>query len=406
MHEIIESFLQQNPALWEEVYWSKRLQRRIFNAVKAKDRGLVDRLLALDPRFIVNSWTDEEAGYRSCSLVALACQHGSAEILQLLLNRLGDLFQKIKEIQIETGRTELFFDAAYFIGVDGARLIGDKLGANEDTYRILIHSLIIAGEEEKYLKIVDVCLRLHPVLLEKMNEDGQMPIHTAAMHGRNKFIELLLEKGASAKVANAHGKRAVDLAREARHDETAQFIEQRRLAIKLRPFLQPLEAQLRTQQEAQTAAWKAWHHEKTTQLKHLSLEVQLGTPGAIDVIVSQLQQYPSVKRLTLLGVNNSLLKHSVGVAALSCDSASGIFFGADFQGGLYTITRGDQYQPWGATASEGYQVRRCGNCPQGTTGVAVYDNSERMVIGTLDGCVFGGRQRQSRDDYYPKFPKM
>ena len=62
--------------------------------------------------------------------------------------------------------------------------------------------------------------------LELKDSFGDTPLHSAAMHGRVKFIEWLHEKGADFTAVNAEGLSAIDLARREHKTAVVELLEE------------------------------------------------------------------------------------------------------------------------------------------------------------------------------------
>ena len=244
---IIAFVLENNPELWVEVYSSETLMAGMLKAIRNKNRAEVDFIISKDPRFLDRVLVDRGTGQER-TLLAWACNCGTSEILQFIINRLGGKFPTVKEIQEGHGAA-LMHAAAINLGVEGTRILGQRLNWQEANYREELNRLITSDIADS-VKIATVYLSVQPTLVGvAIDTDGNNALHIAARHEKRDMAMVLLELGLNSKTENARHMKAADVAREAGHAQLAIDIDTKRRELKALPFLRPLQEKLRQDEE-------------------------------------------------------------------------------------------------------------------------------------------------------------
>lgn len=197
---------------------SKRGIPALIMAASRKQTAVVEALL--DKKADVNiRATDKEKGIEQITALHVAATNGHVEILQLLLDRGGNV-----NAQDKSGLTPLMAAAELGNTVAVILLIDKKADVNLQDYD---------GLTPLFLATVTGQLDVARILLENgaqpdlADDQFTTPLMIAAQQGDVELVKLLLEKGANAKARRGpNGYRAVDFAKVNGHKDVMALLKE------------------------------------------------------------------------------------------------------------------------------------------------------------------------------------
>ena len=209
----------------------------LFQAIDAGDEAAVNRLVAGDPALAAARDAD------GVSATMHALYHGRPSIAERIAATLPelDVFEAAAlgradrvlelvgaDVSLATERSRDGFTALHFPAFFG---VGDAVGtarflleagadvnarsANEMAV-LPLHSAVAGGHDDVAAVLIEAGADVNAT-----QRHGYTPLHGAAQNGATATVERLLAAGADPNVANDDGRTAVDLAREAGHEELA-----------------------------------------------------------------------------------------------------------------------------------------------------------------------------------------
>ena len=130
-------------------------------------------------------------------------------------------------------------------------------------------SALISAIEKNQIDTIKLLLSHPKINVSQTDQYGNTALHYAAVQGNKETIKLLMEQHASIKDKNKAKKTPVQLARENKHPELANWMEENHRYAKLEPFIGPMKTEIKTlKQENQVL------QEKVEKLKKLKVEVK------------------------------------------------------------------------------------------------------------------------------------
>jgi ankyrin repeat protein len=214
----------------------------LFEAIKKSDRAGVERLVEADPKLAAA----REPGGVSAVLTAL--YHREFAICELLVARRPDLDVFEAAATGDGDRLRALVDGdpslANALASDGFHPLGlaaffkrpeavtvllergaDPAPASRNQLAVTaLHSAVATDAGARDIGIVRELLDAGAPINARSGAGGT-PLHTAAYTGDREVVELLLARGADARVANNDGKSPIDLARERGHAKLAEVME-------------------------------------------------------------------------------------------------------------------------------------------------------------------------------------
>lgn len=192
----IREFLTEHPELWEHVYISKRLVEKFKQALMNKASETIKTMLDKDPRLInmnLNLETEEKV-----TALHLACQSGSSDMLQAVINLLGEKFETV---MAEYSKQTFLTLARMSIGSNGVALLTERLGWQQQDYMDYFAQCL----KQNDLAMVEILLASKKITMQ------QHWIQIAVENKSLAQLKLLVEYGADIKSADHNNKTALHL---------------------------------------------------------------------------------------------------------------------------------------------------------------------------------------------------
>lgn len=181
--DAITEFLNNHPVYWESsnaIYVSAELKRGLCRAISEKNLAKIKEILTTDRRLLT---LELEAGK---NLLTLACS-STLEILRMTIDKLGNKFWELPEMDSDTGDGGIFFfrTAAVTLGVEGARIFKDLLGMQSTEIQEHFDYAIYTGNNI----LASVCLELDT----NININSGYSLHRAIANNHLDTAQFLLE---------------------------------------------------------------------------------------------------------------------------------------------------------------------------------------------------------------------
>lgn len=224
----LEKLIRKHPQLEQKTYIPEASKNACLTALAQRDVVGLKNLLENDRRLL-------SVNFSAGQLMELACG-ATPELLKTV----------IEAYQVRPHCShELCIKAAEGVGIEGVKLLLQLLpkSAPMSLPLVLFEALEIGSSV--YLKVL-LEMEVSP---NSKNYEGSFALHHAVKVGNQAGIDMLMESGADSKTVDGEGRTPPELAEQLVKADLMRYIKRKKTEIKIRSFLDPIQAQNKLLQE-------------------------------------------------------------------------------------------------------------------------------------------------------------